>query len=89
MVAMFVAGPVSMNTSAAPGEMPANRNPAATGVEAVAQMYMGRPTTTITIIASSPSPQRRKNDCGTSTEISAAATRPITSHLAVSAIMRP
>ena len=37
IVAKLVAGPVSINTKAAPGEIPANMRPAATGVDAVAQ----------------------------------------------------
>ena len=60
IVAKLVAGPVSINTRAAPGEIPANRRLAATGVDAVAQMYMGKPTTTMTSIASTPSPHCKR-----------------------------
>jgi hypothetical protein len=62
---MFVAGPVSIKTSAAPGDRPAKRKLAATGVDAVAQMYIGRPTITMMSMAITPSPHCKKNDCGT------------------------
>ena len=50
-----------MKTKTAPGETPENNNPAAMGVDAVAQMYMGTPIAAITINASSPSPHCSKN----------------------------
>ena len=46
-VPILVAGPASRNTRAAPGDMPATSRPAAIGVEAVAQTYIGMPITAI------------------------------------------
>jgi len=48
MVAAFVAGPASKNTSAAPGFRPLSINAAAMGVEEVAQTYMGIPVISMT-----------------------------------------
>jgi len=55
-LAILVAGPTSKKTSTAPGETPASSKPAATGVEATAQIYMGTPTTNIINIAVIPCP---------------------------------
>ena len=49
-----------MKTSTAPGESPAINRPAANGVEAVAQMYIGMPITTISSITGRPEPQPPK-----------------------------
>ncbi len=51
---ILVAGPVSRNTRAAPGLIPFMINAAATGVEAVAQIYMGIPITSIINIEPRP-----------------------------------
>ena len=56
MVEMLVAGPASKNTNTAPGDRPAAKKPTATGVDAVAQIYMGIPMTAIISMAMNPSP---------------------------------
>ena len=53
---ILVAGPVNRKTRAAPGLTPFMISAAATGVEAVAQMYMGMPINSITTIDPRPPP---------------------------------
>ncbi len=77
-VAPFVAGPVISRANAAPGETPATIRPAATGIEAVAQMYTGIPAIIMTAICRGPGGTiSEKKFSGTSAEINAATTRPI------------
>lgn len=57
MVARLVAGPARRKTSTVPGDIPARIMAAAKGVEAVAQIYIGMPITSIISIAGSPLPQ--------------------------------
>ncbi len=61
---MLVAGPTSMNTNVAPGDTPENNSPAAMGVEARAQIYMGTPINAMTTKAINPSPHWAKNSVG-------------------------
>ena len=84
IVAALVAGPVIRNTSAAPGETPLVISAAATGTDAVAQTYIGMPRTIMISIApippaSTPPSSSVKNFGGTSAEINAATTSPISS----------
>ena len=88
-VAMLVAGPASMNTSIEPGDTPANSSPAAIGVDAVAQMYMGIDTSTITVIARIPWPYDARSSVGTKVCTTAAKNIPTTNHCAVSAMSLP
>ena len=64
-VAIFGAGPVSINTNAAPGDMPDNMSPAATGVEAVAQIYIGIEINTAMTMAKIPLPYSLSSVGGT------------------------
>jgi hypothetical protein len=52
----FVAGPARRKTRAAPGLAPFRIKAAAIGVEAVAQIYNGIPTTSMTNIEGRPPP---------------------------------
>ena len=56
MVETLVAGPAMRNTSTAPGDNPAAKKPTASGVDAVAQIYIGMPMMAMTNIAITPSP---------------------------------
>ena len=77
---MLVAGPANKNTSTAPGDIPASRNPAAMGVEPVAQTYMGIPTNNISTITNQLSPHCNSQSEGTKASITAANAMPMTSH---------
>jgi hypothetical protein len=57
-VAAFVAGPVIRNTSAAPGDMPLATMAAATGIDDVAQTYIGTPNASIASIPTIPLPSQ-------------------------------
>ncbi len=56
---MLVAGPASRKTSTAPGLAPLSSRAAAIGVEAVAQIYTGMPTTSMVSIDTRPPPSTR------------------------------
>ena len=74
---MLVAGPASRKTRAAPGLTPLRIRAAAIGVDAVAQMYMGMPATSMSSMALSPPPRWREiRSSGTSTVMAAATARP-------------
>ena len=64
-VAIFVAGPANINTNTAPGETPDNNKPAAMGVDAVAQTYIGIEIKITTIMAKMPLPHWLKKLIGT------------------------
>jgi len=56
MVAPLVAGPVIKKTSAAPTDIPLAISATAMGTDAVAQTYIGTPTSIITSIVPMPPP---------------------------------
>ena len=77
IVATFVAGPASRNTSAAPGSRPFAIIAAAMGVDAVAQTYSGTPATSIPSIAAQPVRSvPAKKSSGTATTIAAESAKP-------------
>ena len=78
-VAILVAGPVSNRTKAAPGDTPAIISPAAMGVEAVAQIYIGMPASTIINIAGRPCPHCARKSGGKKVRTAAAKNKPISS----------
>ncbi|QLQ30256.1 MAG: hypothetical protein HZT40_00020 [Candidatus Thiothrix singaporensis] len=76
--------PVSNKTSATPGDTPASNKPAATGVEAVAQIYIGTPTSIITSMATMPEPHCARKSGGSKVCTSAANNKPTSSHSTMS-----
>ena len=85
MVAALVAGPAISNTRAAPGERPLSINTAATGTDAVAQIYTGIETTRIiSIPIKSFGILSAKKSLGTITEMRAAISKPIINQLEIS-----
>ena len=86
IVAALVAGPVIKNTNAAPGETPRMIKAAAMGTDAVAQTYIGIPSTSITSIARIPPPNTGpKKSAGTSAVINAEIKSPNSNALPISA----
>ena len=88
--AIFVAGPTNKNTSAAPGLTPFKIKAAAIGVDAVAQIYNGTPTISISSMAGKPEPRYLlKISSGIKTVINPASSRPNINHLAISCHSSP
>ncbi len=85
-VDMLVAGPAIIKTNAVPGDKPANINPAAIGVEAVAQMYMGIEIAIITNMAIKPLPYEVKKLVGTNVLTKVANNKPTSNHLTKSSM---
>ena len=85
MLAMLAAGPAISSTSAEPGVSPFSIKATAMGMEPVAQMYMGMlMASTSSMDIHVLSAKMAKNESGTSTVMSAAMTRPTTSHFPMS-----
>ena len=85
---MFVAGPAIIKTSAVPGDTPARSKPAAIGVEAVAQIYIGTEINIIINIAGRPLPYSINILVGINVFIQVANIRPINSQIIKSSIKR-
>ena len=84
IVDILVAGPANKKTNTAPGDKPAAKKPTATGVDAVAQIYMGIPTTAMTTIAIKPLPHCVNISVGTKVLITAAKAKPISNQTVMS-----
>ena len=77
MLAILVAGPAISRTRAAPGVIPFSTRASASGMEPVAQVYMGMASTRTTIMQSNGySCRKRKKSSGTNAAMSAPSRSP-------------
>ena len=88
MLAILVAGPAINSTSAAPGVIPFSTSASASGMEPVAQVYIGIASSNTTSMQSSEySCKNKKKSSGTKAAIKAPSKSPIVSHLLTSPTM--